>query len=100
VVLRLIPAILGAFGGDLLLVRGALTLDLRIGRRTRRLGPLTERIAAPPETVFDVIAAPYLGKTPRAMKDKLDRPLRATPSRLVPRPADQPATGTVAPFRR
>ena len=70
--LRPIPAIGGLLGFYLLLVRGALTLDLGIGRRTRPLGPLTERIAAPPETVFDVIAAPYLGKTPRAMKDKLD----------------------------
>ena len=29
------------------------------------------RIAAPPETVFDVVAAPYLGKTPRALQSKL-----------------------------
>jgi uncharacterized protein YndB with AHSA1/START domain len=29
------------------------------------------QIAAPPEAVFDVIAAPYLGKTPRAMAEKL-----------------------------
>lgn len=35
------------------------------------LGPLVVRIAAPPETVFDVVAAPYLGVTPRAMADKL-----------------------------
>jgi hypothetical protein len=69
---RLTTAILGLGGGYLLLVRGALTLDLGVGRRTRPLGPLIERISAPPETVFDVIAAPYLGKTPRAMKDKLD----------------------------
>lgn len=26
---------------------------------------------APPNVVFDIIAAPYLGKTPRAMADKL-----------------------------
>ena len=54
-----------------LVVRGALTLDLGIGRRTRPLGPLTRTIAAPPEVIFDVIAAPYLGRTPRAMQDKL-----------------------------
>jgi hypothetical protein len=28
-------------------------------------------MAASPETVFDVIAAPYLGRVPRAMSDKL-----------------------------
>ena len=36
-----------------------------------RSGPIERSIAAPPETVFDVIAAPYLGRTPRAMHDKL-----------------------------
>ncbi len=55
----------------MLVVRGALTLDLGIGRRVRALGPMTRTIAAPPATVFDVIAAPYLGRTPRAMGDKL-----------------------------
>jgi hypothetical protein len=57
--------------GYLLVVRGALTLDLDLGRRIRPLGPIARRIAAPQETVFDVIAAPYLGRTPRAMHDKL-----------------------------
>ena len=55
-----------------LLVRGALTLDLGVGRRTRELGPIDLHVAAPRETVFDVIAAPYLKRTPRAMADKLD----------------------------
>jgi hypothetical protein len=59
-------------GGYALLVRGALTLDLGIGRRIRPLGPIERTIAAPPETVFDVIAGPYLGRTPRALQDKLD----------------------------
>src|SRR5579864_7245696 len=54
-----------------LVVRGALTLDTGIGRRTRPLGPIHLDMAAPPETVFDIIAAPYLGKTPKAMEDKL-----------------------------
>jgi Polyketide cyclase / dehydrase and lipid transport len=58
-------------GDYALLVRGALTLDLDLGRRVLPLGPIALRIAAPPETVFDVIAAPYLGRTPRAMQDKL-----------------------------
>jgi len=60
-----------AGGGYVLVVRGALTLDLGVGRRIRPLGPIERAIAAPPETVFDVIAAPYLGRTPRAMHDKL-----------------------------
>jgi hypothetical protein len=54
-----------------LLASGALTLDLDLGRRTQPLGPLVRTIAAPPEVVFDVIAAPYLDRTPRALADKL-----------------------------
>src|SRR5215213_6156836 len=61
-----------AGGGYALVVRGALTLDLGVGRRVRPLGPIERTMAAPPETVFDVIAAPYLGRTPRAMQDKLE----------------------------
>ena len=53
------------------LVRGALTIDLGIGRRRRPLGPIVITIAAPRESVFDVIAAPYLGKTPRSLGAKL-----------------------------
>ena len=60
-----------AGGGYVLVVRGALTLDLGVGRHVHPLGPIERTIAAPPETVFDVIAAPYLGRTPRAMHDKL-----------------------------
>src|ERR687896_110784 len=58
--------------GAALVARGGLTLDIGIGRRTRPLGPIALDIAAPPEVVFDVIAAPYLGRTPRAMSDKLE----------------------------
>lgn len=54
-----------------LIVRGALTLDLGVGRSLRLLGPLTWTVAASPELVFDVIAAPYLGRPPRAMQQKL-----------------------------
>jgi hypothetical protein len=60
-----------AAGGYVLVVRGALTLDVAVGRRVRPLGPIKRTVTAPPETVFDVIAAPYLGRTPRAMHDKL-----------------------------
>ncbi len=55
-----------------LLARGALTLDTGIGRTVRPLGPVAFEIEAPRELVFDVIAAPYLGKTPRALRDKLE----------------------------
>jgi uncharacterized protein YndB with AHSA1/START domain len=68
----LLPAIAAGAGGYALLVRGALTLDLDVGRRIRPLGPINRTIAAPPQTVFDVIAGPYLGRTPRAMSDKLN----------------------------
>jgi Polyketide cyclase / dehydrase and lipid transport len=54
-----------------LLTSSALTLDLDVGRRLQPLGPLLQTIRAPQEVVFDVIAGPYLGKTPRALADKL-----------------------------
>ena len=64
--------LLAAVGGVYsLVVRGALTIDLGLGRRNRPLGPLRLTIAAPREVVFDVIAGPYLGRTPRAMQDTL-----------------------------
>ena len=54
-----------------LLARGALTIDLGVGRRLQQLGPLVQTIAASPDVVFDVIAGPYLGRTPRALADSL-----------------------------
>jgi hypothetical protein len=47
------------------------TLDLGLGRRLQPLGPYVQTIAASPEVVFEVIASPYLGRTPRALADKL-----------------------------
>lgn len=55
-----------------MILRGAITLDLGIGRSFRPLGPLTWTIAAPPELVFDLFAEPYLGRTPRALQEKLE----------------------------
>jgi Polyketide cyclase / dehydrase and lipid transport len=52
-------------GGFLLLAMGRLHLDLGWGRSLHELGPITIRIAAPRELVFEIIAAPYLGSTPR-----------------------------------
>jgi hypothetical protein len=57
--------------GYVLTVRGDLTLDLRVGRRVRALGPIDITIAAPPDVVFDVVQEPYL-RTPRALRDKLE----------------------------
>jgi hypothetical protein len=59
-------------GGAALVTRAGLTLDIGIGRRVRPLGPIRLQISAPPDVVFDVIAAPYLGRTPRAMRGKLE----------------------------
>ncbi len=53
------------------LVTGALPVDLGVGRTTRPLGPLSVEVAAPRETVFDVIAAPYDVRAPRAMQAKV-----------------------------
>jgi hypothetical protein len=36
------------------------------------LGPLEWAIAAPRSVVFDIVAAPYLGRTPRALASKLE----------------------------
>ncbi len=55
-----------------LTVRGALTLDLGLGRRIRSLGPIVVRIEAGRDAVFDVVAAPYLDRTPRGLRSKLD----------------------------
>lgn len=61
----------GLAGGFLLVMRSAVTIDLGLGRRTRQLGPLHVEIMAQPDVVFDVVAAPYLGRTPRSMAAKL-----------------------------
>lgn len=50
---------------------GAITVDLGVGRTVQPLGPIARRIAAPRELVFDVISAPYLGRTSRALEQKL-----------------------------
>jgi hypothetical protein len=54
-----------------LLARGAITVDVGVGRTLRPLGPLTVSIAAPRELVFEVVASPYLARTPRALERKL-----------------------------
>ena len=69
--MRWLLVLLGVAGACVQVVRGALTIDLGLGRRIRKLGPQRMHVAAPRQTVFDVIASPYLGRTPRAMRDKL-----------------------------
>ena len=54
-----------------LVARGQLTLDTGIGRRVQPLGPVDFVIAAPREVVFDVIATPYLDRTPKALQEEL-----------------------------
>jgi hypothetical protein len=66
-----VAALVGAVGYRLV-VGGELTLDTGLGRRVRPLGPLTVTIAAPRQIVFDVIAAPYLARTPRALAGEID----------------------------
>lgn len=61
----------GAAGLYAAVVRGALTVDLGIGRRTRPLGPQRLSIDAPRKAVFDVAAGPYR-RMPRAMRGKLE----------------------------
>jgi hypothetical protein len=72
---RLLLAAIIAFVGQRgyrLLTSGAATIDVGVGRRVRSLGPRSWEIAAAREIVFDVIAGPYLGPTPRALEDKLE----------------------------
>jgi len=64
-------AVAATAAGGALVATGAVTVDLNLGRSTRPLGPIHRRIEAPPAIVFDVVAAPYLGPTPRAMAAKL-----------------------------
>ena len=69
--MKAIGGVGAAAGAYVLVVSGALTLDLGVGRRVRQLGPRRVSINAPRDTVYDLIAGPYLGRTPRAMAGKL-----------------------------
>jgi hypothetical protein len=54
-----------------LMARGRLTLDTGWGRTVTPLRPMTLRIEAPRELVFDYLASPYLGRTPRSVQQHL-----------------------------
>lgn len=69
---RLLVAAAGIVGAWRLVATGAVTVDVGIGRSLRPLGPVTWRIVAPPEVVCDVVAEPYLRRTPRALREKLE----------------------------
>jgi hypothetical protein len=69
---RVLIAAFGLGTAVRLIATGRLTVDLGLGRSLRPLGPVRRTIAAPPELVFDVVAEPYLGRTPHALREKLD----------------------------
>lgn len=58
-------------GGYLGLITAAVPVDVNIGRRHIRLGPRSVDIHAARDTVFDLLAEPYLGRRTRAMAEKI-----------------------------
>lgn len=67
-------AVLGgcAVGTYVGLVTGRLSFDLGVGRRVRPLGPLHVDVQAARDVVYDVAAAPYAERRPRALREKVD----------------------------
>jgi hypothetical protein len=51
---------------------GRLTIDLGWGRSQHPLGPMEITIDAMRQVVFEVVASPYLGRTPRALRDQIE----------------------------
>ncbi len=84
--------------GYYLVVTGKLTIGTGWGRRVRPLGPFGVEIAALAAAVFDVIAAPCLGRTPRAMSGTLRILQRGTDMVLAGRYT--PCTGAGSPPSR
>src|SRR5918996_3186936 len=70
-VVAVVGAAAGLAAGHVGLVTGALAPDLNVGRRTRRLGPQVVQVDASRDLVFDMIAAPYKERQPRALADKV-----------------------------
>lgn len=60
VVAVLLALVAGLF---MLLAMGRLHLDLGWGRSLHELGPIQVRIAAPRKLVFEIVSAPYLGRS-------------------------------------
>jgi hypothetical protein len=88
---KFVPPLAIAAAAYVLTARGALALDLGLGRRVRRLGPTVTLMRAPPEVVFGVIADPYLGRTPHAMANSL---------RVLERGADMVVAAHYTPIGR
>ena len=84
---RLAVAALGAAGVGIWagLVRGSLTIDLGKGRTVQPLGPLTWRIAAPRELVYEVLSSPYLERTPKVLTNPDTPPSLDVNEDLFPR---------------
>lgn len=57
--------------GMFLISRGRIHLNLGWGRSLHPLGPITVRINAPRDLVFEQISGPYLGQTPANLRSKL-----------------------------
>lgn len=70
-VVAVVGAAAGLAAGYVGLVTGALAPDLNVGRRTRRPGPQVVQVDASRDLVFDMIAAPYQERQPRALADKV-----------------------------
>ena len=68
ITIGVLVALIVTWGGALFLAlaMGRLHLDLSFGRSLHQLGPITTTIHAPRELVFEMIAAPYLGRSPAA----------------------------------
>ena len=54
-----------------LMATGRLTLDLGWGRTLHQLGPIELEIDAPRKLVYQQLSSPYLGTTPRGLRDSL-----------------------------
>lgn len=73
---RLLAGIVAGWAGSVAgslwwMTKGKLTLDLGWGRSFHEVGPITARIEAPRALVFEQIASPYLGRTPKEARDQL-----------------------------
>ncbi len=51
---------------------GRLTLDLGWGRSRIPLGPIEMAVEAQPDVVYEIVASPYLGRTPRELRSSLE----------------------------
>lgn len=62
----------GGLAGIFLVSRGRIHVDLGYGRSLHPLGPLKVEIDAPRDLVFEQISSPYLGRTPAALRSKVE----------------------------